>query len=85
MLSLDVLRALNKTQGQVVQVFMADIKRRMASAKERVELQQACQAVATAATDILHFTVGTASEEQSLWETSARDYSFSLARTYIGE
>ena len=84
-LSLDVLRALQKTKGQVVQVYLADIDRRLASSAEgKPELQEACQAVATAASDLRQFTVSATNEGNLLWEMAARDYSYSLAKTYIG-
>lgn len=84
-LSLDVLRALQKSQGQVFQAFLADIDRRLASsAEKKPELQEAWQAVTAATSALRQFTASATNEGSLLWEMAARDYSYSMAKTYIG-
>lgn len=84
-LSLDVLRVLHKTQGKAVRVYVADIKRRLSLAEGNADLQSACRAVSIAANVLMEFTVNSANSELAVLEMAARDYSFSLARIYIGE
>ena len=82
-LSLDVLRALLKSEGRTLQTFHRDIEDRLfaLSSGHPQELSDAFQNVRAAANEIVKF----AAERQDILEAAARDFAYSLARTYMGE
>ena len=80
-LSLDVLRALAKSQGSALKAFHTDVIQRVAIAKEHPQLKSSAEKVQTAANEI----VGFASQNADRLEVAAREFAYSLARTYMGE
>ena len=79
-LSLDVLRALVKSQGAVLKAFGADVSSRLASAVGHAELEEAADKVRKGADGIL----GYAAKNASQLEIAARDFAYSIARVAIG-
>ncbi|XP_014676143.1 PREDICTED: acyl-CoA dehydrogenase family member 11-like [Priapulus caudatus] len=79
-LSLDVLRCLMKSRGSTLHAFMDDIHARLEPAREVEALREACSTVDMAAQGSIDFAHGHMDE----LTTAARDFSFSLARAYIG-
>uniref|UniRef100_A0A669PXA4 Acyl-CoA dehydrogenase family member 11 n=1 Tax=Phasianus colchicus TaxID=9054 RepID=A0A669PXA4_PHACC len=83
-LSLDVLRSLTKSQGQVMAVFFSTVQNKLELASSSAELQPAVQWVQDAAGRLARFCQGAASEGAVPMELAARDFSYSLARIYAG-
>lgn len=79
-LSLDVLRALVKSNGGVIQALHSDVNKRLDTASGQSQLAEASQKVRRGAEDILGFT---GRNSQQL-EVAARDFSFSIARVSMG-
>ena len=79
-LSLDVLRALVKSQGAVLQAFGTDVTGRLQSAAGHAELSEAADKVRKGAESILGF----AAQNSSQLEIAARDFAYSIARVAIG-
>jgi len=79
-MSLDVLRAISKSKGQVMLAFREDILQRLDAANAKPDLQDASQAVKRAMGVIEKFLM----ERQDELEVAARDFAMSLAKTYIG-
>ncbi|KAK7087897.1 acyl-CoA dehydrogenase family member 11-like [Littorina saxatilis] len=79
-LSLDVLRALVKSQGSVLRAFNDDVNSRLESAAGHADLDEAASKVRRGAESILGF----AAKNQSQLEIAARDFAFSIARVAIG-
>ena len=80
MLSLDVLRALVKSQGAVLQAFGTDVSSRLDSAAGHAGLGEAADKVQKGAESILGF----AAKNSSQLEVAARDFAYSIARVAIG-
>ncbi|XP_040504202.1 acyl-CoA dehydrogenase family member 11 isoform X2 [Gallus gallus] len=83
-LSLDVLRSLTKSQGQVMAVFFSTVQNKLELASSSAELQPAVQWVRDAAGRLTRFCQGAAAEGAVPMELAARDFSYSLARIYAG-
>ncbi|XP_078467763.1 acyl-CoA dehydrogenase family member 11-like isoform X1 [Lampetra fluviatilis] len=83
-LSLDVLRSMAKSRGEVLQAFCSDVQTRMRAAEGSVGLAGAAEEVLRAARDIGGFAGRAAMRGSSFTETAARDFAYSLARTYAG-
>ena len=83
-LSLDVLRSLTKSQGQVMAVFFSTVQNKLELASSSAELQPAVQWVRDAAGRLTRFCQGAAAEGAAPMELAARDFSYSLARIYAG-
>jgi hypothetical protein len=81
-LSLDVLRAIAKTKGQVLTSFSKDINARMLGLKNEVLAPSAAK-VLDANNVIIKFVQDNATK-QDVMEMAARDLAFSLCRTYTG-
>ena len=81
MLSLDVLRALVKSQGAVLKAFGTDVGSRLASAAGNAELEEAADKVRKGADGIL----GYAAKNASQLEIAARDFAYSIGRVAIGK
>lgn len=80
-LSLDVLRAIAKTNGEVLHVFETDVKKRLEKQVNASKLRTAKSKIETALKVTLEFVRGNPSSLQF----AARDLSYSLARIYIGQ
>ncbi len=80
-MSLDVLRALVKSQGQSLSALHKDIHSKTEAAGSHAELMQSADRLRQSANQIVEF----ASKNTDQLELAARDFAFSLARTFMGE
>ncbi|XP_074642127.1 acyl-CoA dehydrogenase family member 11-like [Tubulanus polymorphus] len=78
-LSLDVLRSLVKSNGQVLKEFVADVENRL-SLINRDDLYESVNKIRSALNDVMKFT----ENHQHQLQTAARHFSFTLSRIYIG-
>ncbi|NXN85458.1 ACD11 dehydrogenase, partial [Bombycilla garrulus] len=83
-LSLDVLRSLAKSQGQVMAVFLSTVQRKLELASGTKELSPAVQRTQEAIRSLRQFMAATGSEQALTMELAARDFSYSLAQIYTG-
>ncbi|XP_068065295.1 acyl-CoA dehydrogenase family member 11-like [Anomalospiza imberbis] len=83
-LSLDVLRSLAKSQGQVMAVFLSTVQKKLELASGTEELSPAVQRAREAIGSLRQFMVAAGSEQALTMELAARDFSYSLARIYTG-
>ncbi|XP_045209174.2 acyl-CoA dehydrogenase family member 11-like isoform X1 [Mercenaria mercenaria] len=81
-LSLDVLRAIAKSKGQVLSSFSKDINARMSEVRNE-HLAASASRVTDACEDIMKF-IQDNTTKQNVLEMAARDLAFSLCRTYTG-
>ncbi|XP_060085995.1 acyl-CoA dehydrogenase family member 11-like [Ylistrum balloti] len=79
-LSLDVLRALMKTNGGVLKVWHDNIIYRIESAGQHQELSHAAEKVTKCASSVVDF----AKTHSDVLDNAARDFAYSLSRTFIG-
>lgn len=79
-LSLDVLRCIAKTDGEVLKAFVSSAKACVSSGKSVPSLHASCSKVEKALEDIGNFV----QNHPDLLVVAARDLSYSIARTYIG-
>ncbi|XP_070571737.1 acyl-CoA dehydrogenase family member 11-like isoform X1 [Ptychodera flava] len=84
-LSMDVLRAIAKTHGKVLQTLFKEIQEKVAIASKssNVHIQNGCQATSQSVNKLAKFLEGEATRDSSLLEVGARDFAYSLARTYM--
>ena len=82
-LSLDVLRALAKSNGRALLSFQQDVEDRLyaISTKYPKALEQSFENVRSSASKIVSF----AAEHRDILEPAAREFAYSLARTYMGD
>ncbi|CAG5136104.1 unnamed protein product [Candidula unifasciata] len=80
-LSLDVLRAVHKSAGSVLNHFRNSVMVRIGPAMECQGLHESAYRVENAVKDVLQFAT---SLPQSSVEMSAREFAYSLARIYMG-
>ena len=80
-MSCDVLRAVSKSDGEVLQAFHSDIMTRLAVAQLHNELVPCVEQIKQAVTDIVAF----ASENSNSLPVAAREFAYSIARIYMGE
>ncbi|NWW06468.1 ACD11 dehydrogenase, partial [Oreocharis arfaki] len=83
-LSLDVLRSLAKSQGQVMAAFLSTVQKKLELASGTEELSPAVQQTREAIGSLRQFMEATGSEQALTMELAARDFSYSLARIYTG-
>ncbi|XP_066056054.1 acyl-CoA dehydrogenase family member 11-like isoform X2 [Chamaea fasciata] len=83
-LSLDVLRSLAKSQGQVMAVFLSTVQKKLELASGTEELSPAVQRTREAIGSLRQFMADAGSEQALTMELAARDFSYSLARIYTG-
>ncbi|NXP59845.1 ACD11 dehydrogenase, partial [Chloropsis cyanopogon] len=83
-LSLDVLRSLTKSQGQVMAVFLSTVQKKLELASGTEELSPAVQQTQEAIGSLRQFLAAAGSEQALTMELAARDFSYSLARIYTG-
>ena len=84
MLSLDVLRAILKSNKAAMKVWQSDITNKMSCVhcgSEKHPLTESRNRVKVAVENIIQFQ----EKNPHLLEMAARDFAFSLTRTYIGE
>ncbi|XP_048841662.1 acyl-CoA dehydrogenase family member 11-like [Brienomyrus brachyistius] len=83
-LSLDVLRCIIKSHGQVLEAFFTDVKDKLGAAKGKSALGPAVTAIDGALIRLGSFVQTFAQRPPSYTELAARDLTFSLARIYMG-
>ncbi|NWI04525.1 ACD11 dehydrogenase, partial [Tichodroma muraria] len=83
-LSLDVLRSLAKSQGQVMAVFLSTVQKKLELASGTEGLSPAVQRTREAIGSLRQFMAASGSEQALAMELAARDFSYSLARIYTG-
>ncbi|KAL9834418.1 acyl-CoA dehydrogenase family member 11-like isoform 1-T2 [Geothlypis trichas] len=83
-LSLDVLRSLAKSHGQVMAVFLSTVQKKLELASGTEELSPAVHRAREAIGSLQQFMAATGSERALSMELAARDFSYSLARIYTG-
>ncbi|NXC36357.1 ACD11 dehydrogenase, partial [Campylorhamphus procurvoides] len=83
-LSLDVLRSLAKSQGQVMAVFLSTVQKKLEVALGTAELAPAVQRTRAALGSLTQFLQKAGPEPTMTMELAARDFSYSLARIYTG-
>nr|XP_006640530.1 PREDICTED: acyl-CoA dehydrogenase family member 11-like [Lepisosteus oculatus]XP_015221809.1 PREDICTED: acyl-CoA dehydrogenase family member 11-like [Lepisosteus oculatus] len=83
-LSLDVLRCLAKSHGQVLEAFFTDAKSKLATASGKRELGPAVTAVDSALGRLGQLVQTVAQLSPRFLELAARDLAYSLARIYMG-
>ncbi|NWW70536.1 ACD11 dehydrogenase, partial [Climacteris rufus] len=83
-LSLDVLRSLAKSQGQVMAAFLSTVQKKLELAAGTGELALAVQRARAASRSLTQFLEAAGSEQALSMELAARDFSYSLARIYTG-
>ncbi|XP_058672792.1 acyl-CoA dehydrogenase family member 11-like [Ammospiza nelsoni] len=83
-LSLDVLRSLAKSQGQVMAVFLSTVKKKLELASGIKELSPATQRAQEAIGSLQQFMTTMGIGRALSMELAARDFSYSLARIYTG-
>ncbi|KAM7004467.1 acyl-CoA dehydrogenase family member 11-like [Passerculus sandwichensis] len=81
-LSLDVLRSLAKSQGQVMAVFLSAVKKKLELASGIKELSPATQRAQEAIGSLQQFMTTMGIGRALSMELAARDFSYSLARIY---
>ncbi|CAL1534839.1 unnamed protein product [Lymnaea stagnalis] len=80
-LSLDVLRAITKSSGSVLDHYRDDVLQRVSPATSHSELGVAANAVESAVNKVLSYAVKLPAR---CTEISAREFAYSLARIYMG-
>ncbi|XP_075371866.1 acyl-CoA dehydrogenase family member 11-like isoform X3 [Mycteria americana] len=83
-LSLDVLRSLTKSQGQVMAVFFSTVQKKLELASSTVKLEPAVKQTQDAISSLAQFTQAAGSKGAVTMELAARDFSYTLARIYAG-
>ncbi|NXF08570.1 ACD11 dehydrogenase, partial [Smithornis capensis] len=83
-LSLDVLRCLAKSQGQVMAVFLSSVQKKLELALGTAELASAVQRMREAIGSLTRFMEAAGSQPPVTMELAARDFSYSLAQIYTG-
>ncbi|NXW58574.1 ACD11 dehydrogenase, partial [Eurystomus gularis] len=83
-LSLDVLRSLTKSQGQVLAAFFSAVQKKLEVASSAAELEPAVKQTRDAIGSLARFAQAAGSRRALTMELSARDFSYSLARIYAG-
>ena len=78
-MSLDMLRAVEKTKGEALKSFKNRVSQMVNSASAHKELEQTCTHIGLALDDLLLF----AAREPSKMANAARDFATSLAQVYI--
>ncbi|XP_009330312.1 PREDICTED: uncharacterized protein LOC103923643 isoform X2 [Pygoscelis adeliae] len=83
-LSLDVLRSLTKSQGQVMAAFFSAVQQKLELASSTAKLEPAVKQTRDAISSLARFTQAAGSKGAVTMELAARDFSYTLARIYAG-
>ncbi|KAK6192103.1 hypothetical protein SNE40_003641 [Patella caerulea] len=78
-LSLDVLRAISKSNGHALKTYYKEIQNKLNMIKDNKSLEESGIKVSNAADNIIDF----ATKNTSSLQFAARDFAYSLARTYM--
>ncbi|XP_071964076.1 acyl-CoA dehydrogenase family member 11-like isoform X1 [Antedon mediterranea] len=84
-LSLDVLRAITKSNGKVLLSFFKDVEQKLTKVamSEVNDLQNSTLNVSQALKDVKEFVEMSSQQSLSFMEAAARDFAFSLSRIYM--
>ncbi|XP_067296530.1 acyl-CoA dehydrogenase family member 11-like [Pseudorasbora parva] len=83
-LSLDVLRSVEKSSGSVLQAFFSDVEERLLAAEVCAALRPALSSLRSALSALMLFCQAAPTRPAGSLEPSARDLAYSLARVYMG-
>ncbi|NWH75069.1 ACD11 dehydrogenase, partial [Piaya cayana] len=83
-LSLDVLRSLSKSRGQVMDAFFSAVQKKMELASSTAKLEHAVKQTQDAVRSLAQFIQVAGSKGAVTMELAARDFSYTLARIYAG-
>ncbi|NWS76068.1 ACD11 dehydrogenase, partial [Crotophaga sulcirostris] len=83
-LSLDVLRSLTKSQGQVMDVFFSTVQKKLELASSMAKLEPPVKQTRDAVSSLAQFIQAAGSKGAVTMELAARDFSYTLARIYAG-
>ncbi|NXD70769.1 ACD11 dehydrogenase, partial [Eolophus roseicapillus] len=83
-LSLDVLRSLSKSQGQAMAAFLSSVRSKLELALSTGGLEPAVRQTRAALGRLEQFMRAAGSKGALTMELAARDFSYTLARTYTG-
>ncbi|NXC19572.1 ACD11 dehydrogenase, partial [Corythaeola cristata] len=83
-LSLDVLRSLTKSQGQVMAVFFSTVQKKLELASSTVKLERSVKRTRDAVSRLARFMQAAGTKRALTMELAARDFSYTLARIYAG-
>ncbi|XP_018411012.1 PREDICTED: acyl-CoA dehydrogenase family member 11-like [Nanorana parkeri] len=83
-LSLDVLRSVIKSQGQVLGGFFSAVQEKLEASSNVPELSQPTSKLLLALQHLKSFTQLAGTKGSSFMELAARDFAYSLAKIYIG-
>ncbi|CAG5095093.1 Oidioi.mRNA.OKI2018_I69.XSR.g14029.t1.cds [Oikopleura dioica] len=81
-MSLDVLRSIQKSSGSSLQSLLGDIQKKLSASADSEALSPSRNKIATAVKDILRFLKRVETESMEFQLKSARDFAFSLAKLY---
>ena len=82
MMSLDVLRSIQKTSGSTLKSLFGDVQLKLVNASDQSELLPAINRLSKILSQIVDFVRASRIESQDFQLKSARDFSFSLAKMY---
>ncbi|XP_075709523.1 acyl-CoA dehydrogenase family member 11-like isoform X2 [Rhinoderma darwinii] len=83
-LSLDVLRSVNKSQGQVLRAFFSSSQEKLQASSNIPSLSQPTSRLLQALQNLKDFTEKAGMRGSHFMELAARDFAYSLAKIYIG-
>ncbi|NXO02933.1 ACD11 dehydrogenase, partial [Rhinopomastus cyanomelas] len=83
-LSLDVLRTITKSQGQVMTAFFSTVKNKLGLASRTMKLEGTVKQTQEAVSNLEQFLQAEGSRKAATMELAARDFSYTLARIYAG-
>ena len=85
-LSLDVLRSIIKSQGQTMETFLRQVQTRSAPLlnASNQDIQATAKLIAQSCNKLKSFLVESANQDAGFMELAARDFAYSIGRTYIG-
>ncbi|CBY38153.1 unnamed protein product [Oikopleura dioica] len=81
-MSLDVLRSIQKSSGSSLQALIGDIQKKLSAANSSEKLASCRNTIATSVKDVLRFLAQVEKESMTFQLKSARDFAFSLAKLY---
>ncbi|XP_040981686.1 acyl-CoA dehydrogenase family member 11-like isoform X2 [Aquila chrysaetos chrysaetos] len=83
-LSLDVLRSLTRSHGQVMAMFFSTVQKKLELASSTAKLEPAVKQMRDAISSLAQFMQAADSRGAVTMELAARDFSYTLARIYAG-
>ncbi|XP_041456864.1 acyl-CoA dehydrogenase family member 11-like isoform X1 [Lytechinus variegatus] len=85
-LSLDVLRSIVKSQGQTMETFLRQVQTRSAPfiTASNQDIQSTAKLIGQSCNNLKNFLMEAANQDAGFMELAARDFAYSIARTYTG-